>query len=341
MVEHSFLSSGLRLARVRGIPVFIHWSLLLFFLYDVYKIWVQKIGWTALGYWGAGTIGLFGTILLHELGHCYAAFRMGGGADQIVLWPLGGLAYCDAPRTPRAQFWVAAGGPLVNVAILALLLAAEALVQVAFDRSLVFLENPLWPGARFYDIRHWALRYLFQLNLSLLIFNLLPIYPLDGGRIFQTIAWARTGSYGRGSLLTVWVSRGALLVLLVLSFFPPLEGTLGPLTFFILLWAFLHTEQLKHRIREESEDYVFGYDFSRGYTSLERAAGAAGEKKRRGPGFLERLRLRRAVKRQAKILAMRQRVDALLAKISSEGMQSLSASERRELEEASRRLRQS
>src|SRR5437870_4230278 len=60
---------------------------------------------------------LFFSVLLHELGHCFAARRVGGDADEILLWPLGGLAACDVPHQPRAHFITAAGGPAVNLLI--------------------------------------------------------------------------------------------------------------------------------------------------------------------------------------------------------------------------------
>ena len=74
------------------------------------------------------TVGLvFAIVLLHEYGHCFAARAVGGSADQILLWPLGGLAYCEVPHTPRAHFWMTLWGPLVN-AILCLLCAVAMLL---------------------------------------------------------------------------------------------------------------------------------------------------------------------------------------------------------------------
>ncbi|MBI4586698.1 MAG: site-2 protease family protein [Planctomycetes bacterium] len=338
MEQRNFRTSGLWIARLRGIDLWIHWSLLLLFAYEIYKHWIHMAGWESLGYWGLWTAAIFATIFLHELGHCYAAFRVGGGADAIVLWPLGGLAYCDAPRAPRAQFWVAAGGPLVNVGLAAFLAAAF----LAMDSS------GLAPGIGipFFSINfsapYWLifLQGFFSWNITILLFNLLPIYPLDGGRIFQAVLWARLRSYGRASLVTVWASRVALLLLVLFAFFFAGESTRW-LTLAIAVWAFMHTEMLRHRLQEEEEDHVFGYDFSRGYTSLERTMVKEKRRSRRQKlSFFERYKRHLAKKRALKLAALKDRVDRLLEKISREGMQSLTPGEHRFLEGASRKLKE-
>ncbi len=338
MEPRNFKTSGIWAGRLRGIDLWIHWSLLLLFAYEIYQHWILIKRWEALGNWGLWTAAIFATIFLHELGHCYAAFRMGGGADAIVLWPLGGLAYCDAPRLPRAQFWVATGGPLVNVGLAAFLAGAF----LALDLS------GLAPGMRipFFDINYsspyWLifLQGFFIWNNTLLLFNLLPIYPLDGGRIFQALLWARLHSYGRASLATVWASRAAILLLVLFAFFIAGESTRW-FALVIALWAFMHTEMLRHRLQEEEEDYVFGYDFSRGYTSLERTMVKEKRRPRRQKiSIFERFKRHLAKKRALRLAALKDRVDRLLEKISREGMQSLTPGEHRFLEGASRKLRE-
>ncbi len=338
MSELSFRTAGVRIGRIKGIDIWVHWTLLLLLVYQLYQLWIDQshAGLLALELWGLATLGLFLTILLHELGHCYAAYRMGGGADHVLLWPLGGLAYCDAPNTARSQFWVAAGGPLVNVAI--------AVLMVLIDTGIYFTTGSFlylhidFAALEEFPIVRYSLQGLFWLNIVLLIFNLLPIYPLDGGRIFQAIMWRRLESYGRATLITIWASRIGLLALLILSFFPPLKDYLGYFVFAIIIWAYLQTERLRQSLHEREEDSVFGYDFSRGYTSLERTMPATKQKARK-PGFFERLRQKREERERRRIIELRQRVDAILQKISTSGMASLTPRERRLLEQASKKLK--
>src|ERR1700679_698169 len=105
---------SIRLFRLRGIDVFLHWS---WFLVAAYMIRSQageysSISWNVLEY-----LGLFLIVLTHEFGHALACRSVGGNANRIVLWPLGGVAYVDPPPRPGAMLWSIVAGPLVNVAL--------------------------------------------------------------------------------------------------------------------------------------------------------------------------------------------------------------------------------
>jgi len=327
MGERKFFNSGIRVCRVRGIDLWIHWALILWFAYILYLKWTDKtlgglqsileslLWWTAI----------LGTTLIHEIGHCWMAFRQGGGADAIVLWPLGGLAFCDAPRLPRNQFWVAAGGILFQLVPTALSgLGYLALARWAAPTSEAVAYAAMFLGA------------LFWWNLLLIIFNLLPIYPLDGGRMLQTILWARFG-YGKGTVITVWVSRIGILVAAVLVLFV-LQDLMGWLALAVFIWAFFETERLWVRLQSgEDEESLFGYDFSRGYTSVERTAT---RDRPTGIPIFGKLIERRRANRREREADVRRRVDELLEKISREGMASLSARERKFLDQASKKFRQ-
>ncbi len=125
-------------------------------------------------------VALFFIVLLHEYGHALACRQVGGTANQIVLWPLGGVAYVDPPPRPGATLWSIAAGPLVNVVLLPILSTLGIL-----SRSLG------WAGAM--PNAHALLRAIWFINLALLIFNLLPIYPLDGGQILRSVLWFVVG----------------------------------------------------------------------------------------------------------------------------------------------------
>src|SRR5246127_3868857 len=168
---------SIRLFGFAGINVFLHWS---WFLVAVYEIQSRSgryssIAWNILEY-----LALFLIVLTHEFGHALACRQVGGRADRIVLWPLGGVAYVDPPPRPGATLWSIAAGPLVNVVLVPILLVA-----VIVGRS------SGWPQTMpdFYRL----LRAISFINLGLLIFNLLPIYPLDGGQILRSLLWFPLG----------------------------------------------------------------------------------------------------------------------------------------------------
>jgi Zn-dependent protease len=161
-----------RLFRFAGIEVFLHWSWFLVALYEVQRAnQYRSPVFNVVEY-----LALFGIVTLHEFGHSLACRQVGGNAERIVLWPLGGVAYVDPPQRPGATLWSIAAGPLVNVALLpvlfGLLFAARSagLADTAPDTLAL--------------IRAVAL-----INLGLLVFNVLPVYPLDGGQILRSLLW--------------------------------------------------------------------------------------------------------------------------------------------------------
>src|SRR6266850_4175627 len=109
---------SLRLFRFAGIEVYLHWSWFLVAAYEVQSRGRSygSLAWNALEY-----LALFSIVLLHELGHSLACRQVGGKADQIVLWPLGGVAYVAPPPRPGATLWSIAAGPLVNVMLFPIL----------------------------------------------------------------------------------------------------------------------------------------------------------------------------------------------------------------------------
>ncbi len=148
---------------------------------------------------------LFGIVLLHEFGHCFAARHVGGDAEEILLWPLGGLAFIRTPQRPWPSFVGTAGGPLVNVVICAItgfgLLAISGFHgSLSFNPLLAFGNSEMISNDRMYEAVFnstlgYYLFWIYSVSFSLLVFNLLPIFPLDGGRLLQTMLWPRFGFY--------------------------------------------------------------------------------------------------------------------------------------------------
>ena len=118
-------------------------------------------------------LSVFVIVLVHEFGHALACRQVGGGANRIVLWPLGGIAFVNPPRRAGAYLWSIAAGPLVNVILLPVLGFFAMIAQASVPGSDV--------AVFFRDLNF--------LNAVLLAFNLLPVFPLDGGQIMRGLLW--------------------------------------------------------------------------------------------------------------------------------------------------------
>ena len=105
---------SVRLFRIAGIDVYLHW---MWFLVAAYEIQDRKGSYTSLTWNVVEYLALFAIVTMHEFGHALACRQVGGQANQIVLWPLGGVAYVDPPPRPGAMLWSITAGPLVNVAL--------------------------------------------------------------------------------------------------------------------------------------------------------------------------------------------------------------------------------
>lgn len=186
---NSIRKGAFPLFRFAGIAVSLHWS---WFLVAAYEISIERGAYTSIGWPIAEYLALFAIVLLHEFGHALACRQTGGTAKYIVLWPLGGVAYVDPPQRPGATLWSLAAGPLVNVALLPILYVAMASARSAgFAATMPNLYHLLY-------MVEW-------INIILLGFNLLPIYPLDGGQILRSLLWF---GMGRAKSLMVAVVVG-------------------------------------------------------------------------------------------------------------------------------------
>jgi Zn-dependent protease len=172
------LSNGsFRLFRVAGITVYLHWTWLLVAYFEIGNRGnrYQSMTWNAIEY-----VALFGIVLLHEFGHALACRQVGGKADRIMLWPLGGVAFVQPPPRPGALLWSIAAGPLVNV----VLVPVTAMAYIGAKAGGLEADYP--------DLVT-LLGWIASINAGLLIFNMLPIYPLDGGQILQALLWFVVG----------------------------------------------------------------------------------------------------------------------------------------------------
>jgi Zn-dependent protease len=174
---NSIRKGAIHLFNAAGIDVSLHWS---WFLVAAYEISGRRSGYSSIGWNVLEYLALFLIVLLHEFGHALACRQVGGIANQIVLWPLGGVAYVNPPQRPGAMLWSLAAGPLVNVVLVPVL---YVLVAVAHSAGVAQTMPNLY----------LLLGTVALINKWLLIFNMLPIFPLDGGQILRSLLWFGIG----------------------------------------------------------------------------------------------------------------------------------------------------
>lgn len=330
---------SLNLGRWHEVRVRLHVFFLLFAVAALYMASESKeSGVVAVA--SGGLLTLLVSVLLHELGHSWAAIRVGGQVEQVIAWPLGGLVAPHVPHDPQLELLTALAGPVVN-AVLMILVAPLLLIA---GQDVVGLLIPLSPHALTEGpIPVVALKLIFWINWLLLLVNLLPLFPFDGGRVLRSLLWSQFDY--RTSVL--WVTRTAMVFAVVMCFLAwwmkdtyttGLVPAWVPLILFaIFLW--FGAQQEEYRLEYGGgEDDLFGYDFSAGYTSLERES-----RQRTGPGLIRRwLEERREARRQRQETIEReeeQQMDSILARLHAGGLESLTPQERGILDRVSARYR--
>lgn len=208
---------SIRLFRFAGVTVFLHWS---WFVVAAYEIQLRKGNYSSVSWNVFEYLAIFLIVLLHEYGHALACRQVGGNADRIVLWPLGGVAYVDPPPRPGATLWSIAAGPLVNVVLFPVLLTVWLVGR-----------SSGW-AASMPDV-YKLVRAILYIDIGLLIFNIMPIYPLDGGQILRSVLWF---VLGRARSLVVATILGLIGIVgfVVLAFWRQ-DLWLGAIAVFMLL----------------------------------------------------------------------------------------------------------
>jgi stage IV sporulation protein FB len=329
----NFLFGSLPLGTYFRIRMRLHSSFLVFVLFELLLAKARYgYGYT---YTAISLLVLFTIVVLHEFGHCIGARLVGGDADEILIWPLGGLASAQPPHRPWATFVTVAAGPGVNVLICAVTGAA----LFALGHWDFAWANPLISfggGARFVDGETYALLgpthlvgwlfSFFTVSASQLFFNLLPIFPLDGGQMLQAILWKPLGYRRAMGFATITGMIGA-----VFGFFVGMYTSSGMLMF-LAIAGFMTCFQMRRMLRmtadEESSEQ---YDLSAAWEIP-----VAPKTRRKSKKRWVNAARRRALADQAE----QARIDAILAKVKERGLHSLSWWEKRTLKKATERQRQ-
>lgn len=223
------MNSSLKLFTVRGIDIRLHITFPLILIWAAVQFGILAGGgWTGALFGVIAVTLLFILVTLHELGHSIAAQHYGVPVKQIVLLPIGGVAQLQRmPRNPIQELVIAIAGPAVNVA-LAILMGA---VSVAFGLSLLAPLQLLVGG---FTISFGTLfSYIFFYNIILALFNMLPAFPMDGGRVLRALLALRF-NYGKATRFAVNVGRGLAILL-------GLYGLFSGGIFLILIAFFIFT----------------------------------------------------------------------------------------------------
>lgn len=227
-----------KLGQVAGIGIFVHWTFLIL------------VGWIVLTNAPSGlaatletlalVLTLFGCVVLHELGHALTARAFGVATRDITLLPIGGVARMERiPEDPTQEFWIAIAGPAVNVVI------ALALFGWLAVRAGLASVTAWTPEA---DVsRSDFLTTLMVANVFLVLFNLVPAFPMDGGRVLRASLACITGNYVGATRIAAAVGQGIAILFGFLGLFT------NPFLVFIALFVYLGAQEEAQQVQERAE----------------------------------------------------------------------------------------
>jgi len=294
---------SLPLYRLWGIGVRVHLIFIIVIIARLISTLLEtKTGFLFMAIFLAG---LFLLVLLHEYGHCLACRKVEGEADEILMWPLGGLASCLPPNTWKANLITVLGGPAINVLLLPVL-AGGVLILSGGQWDLVFF-NPLDPlltmGSTDSGLFGYAVFSMHVSNVFLLGFNMLvPMYPMDCGRVVHALIWRKKGRAVADRITwTVGIVTAIVLATIALAISEMMLFAIALFGGFVCF-----TEQRKQRFLEAA-----GPDWSMPFD----AAASGGKPQTPEVDFQE--------------------IDRILDKISKHGIQSLTRREKKKLSKAS------
>lgn len=217
---------GVKLGKIFGFEISIDWSWLLIFVLVVvaFANSPMRIGGSTSTVWlvaVAAALLLFASVIVHELSHSLMARRYGIEVKGITLFVFGGVSQtADEPKSASAEFWMAIVGPLTS-----LLIAGLFWIIAAYESALVLPASV-----------HFLALSLARINLALAIFNMLPGFPLDGGRVLRSILWALTGNLEKSTRYSSYSGQFFGYILIALGAFQMMTSLIGGLWLVFIGW---------------------------------------------------------------------------------------------------------
>lgn len=332
-----FLASSFKVGRLFGINIRVH---VLFVIYIAWRLF-QGAGQGSMATSAAFLAMLFGIVLIHEFGHCLGARAVGGDAENILMWPLGGLAFAHAPMRPWPQFVTVAAGPMVNVIFC---IISAITIYVLSQGQLLPGINPVSQTVHFVgsnpaaiaQMPHWVNYVLlfYWVNLFILAFNLLPIFPFDGGQLLHAIIWPFLGLQ-RASIVACYIGLtgcfflgvwGLMQQIMILPFIAVFGG----------MACYQRLQAARYGLLYEDPAYTPVYNpraqhssfWGRLFRGRHHHSSPTTPTPNPNPGAWD--------ERQRRQRESEEELDRLLQKVSEQGIQSLTYTERQRLEHITR-----
>lgn len=247
---------SIRLGKLAGIPVYLDYSWFIIFALLTWTLATTYFpaefkGWPVLEYWVIGAvtaISLFVSVLLHELGHSVVARRYKIPVSKITLLIFGGVAQIESePPYALAEFWIAIAGPAVSFALAGLFtLLAPTLSGI----------SPVLAIAK----------YLAYINGTLGLFNLIPGFPLDGGRVFRAIVWGVTRNFRRATQVAANVGRLVAFLMILFGVWQIIAGNFGGGIWIAFIGWFLESAANAQLQQQRIQDLLAGHTVSQAMT---------------------------------------------------------------------------
>lgn len=208
------MKGAIQIAKFAQIPVFIHWSFSLILGWIAYLCIQEGADWVISLWLATFAAAVFTCVVLHEYGHALMARRFGVQTRDIILLPMGGLARLESlPQNPIEEFYIAIAGPMVNIAIAIMLSPYLWISDFGLaDFQLLFSENNA--ELQIYSPFQFLIPLLIGTNLMLAFFNMLPAFPMDGGRVFRALL---TLALGRLKATQIAATLGQIIALIFMA----------------------------------------------------------------------------------------------------------------------------
>jgi Zn-dependent protease len=253
---------AISLGRILGIPIGVDYSWFLIFALLTWSLATSYFpaefkNWPVTQYWIVGAVTvilMFGSVLLHELGHSVVALRYKIPVRSITLFVFGGVAQIGAePPSAIAEFWIAIAGPITSFALAILFGLLQPMVSAV---------APVLAVAK----------YLAYINGTLGLFNLIPGFPLDGGRVFRAIIWGTTNSLNRATLIAANLGRLIAYLFIIFGVWQMFSGNFGNGLWIAFIGWFLETAASSQIHQQTIHDLLAGHlvadTMRRDYTTI-------------------------------------------------------------------------
>ncbi len=249
-------SKHLRIARIAGIPISLDYSWFLVFFLLTWSLGAsyfptQFPGWTAWEYWAIGilaTLLLFLSVLLHEFGHAAAARHYHIPVEEITLFIFGGVARIqEEPHSPKSEFWIAVAGPAVSL-LLGVIFSLLAMVTTISQLLAVF-------------------RYVGYINITLFLFNLIPGFPLDGGRVLRAMIWGATHDSNKATIIAANTGRFFAYLFIVVGLAMIFAGNLYDGLWMAFIGWFLESAAVAQVQQQKLKDILSRYPVRQAMTT--------------------------------------------------------------------------